>query len=221
MGNFNRDNRSGGSRGGRDSGRRDSRRQDFGGSSRGFSGRSSQRPEMHKAICDECGRECEVPFRPTGDRPIFCSSCFENRGGNENAGKSSGQKYGRSNFGDKRMHEAVCDKCGNKCEVPFRPTGDKPVYCNQCFGKGNDSGSRGAGQKTPDKFKEQLEMLNVKLDKILKVLVPASTVETVKKSVSVKKTEIKKTDDSAKVKPKVKAAKAKTVAKKVTKKKKK
>lgn len=29
--------------------------------------------QMHKAICSECGRECEVPFWPTGDRPIFCS----------------------------------------------------------------------------------------------------------------------------------------------------
>ena len=31
---------------------------------------------LHKATCSECGKECEVPFRPTGDRPIFCSDCF-------------------------------------------------------------------------------------------------------------------------------------------------
>ena len=31
---------------------------------------------MHKATCSECGKECEVPFRPTGDRPIYCSDCF-------------------------------------------------------------------------------------------------------------------------------------------------
>jgi CxxC-x17-CxxC domain-containing protein len=31
---------------------------------------------MHKATCAECGKECEVPFRPTGDRPTYCSDCF-------------------------------------------------------------------------------------------------------------------------------------------------
>ena len=29
-----------------------------------------------KAVCAECGKECEVPFRPTGDRPVYCRDCF-------------------------------------------------------------------------------------------------------------------------------------------------
>ncbi len=40
-------------------------------------GGRSERPTMHKAVCDECGRDCEVPFRPSGDKPIYCSKCFE------------------------------------------------------------------------------------------------------------------------------------------------
>lgn len=31
---------------------------------------------LHKATCSECGKECEVPFRPTGDKPVYCSDCF-------------------------------------------------------------------------------------------------------------------------------------------------
>ncbi|MFP4641656.1 MAG: CxxC-x17-CxxC domain-containing protein [Dehalococcoidia bacterium] len=31
---------------------------------------------MHKAICASCGAECEVPFEPRGDRPVYCSECF-------------------------------------------------------------------------------------------------------------------------------------------------
>ncbi len=34
---------------------------------------------MYKTICAECGKECEVPFKPTGERPIFCKPCFTNR----------------------------------------------------------------------------------------------------------------------------------------------
>lgn len=36
---------------------------------------------MFSAVCDDCGRNCEVPFRPTGARPVLCSSCFEAKNG--------------------------------------------------------------------------------------------------------------------------------------------
>lgn len=32
--------------------------------------------EMHKATCSECGNECEVPFKPKEDRPVYCKECF-------------------------------------------------------------------------------------------------------------------------------------------------
>lgn len=32
--------------------------------------------EMHKTTCSECGRECEVPFKPTEGRPVYCRECF-------------------------------------------------------------------------------------------------------------------------------------------------
>lgn len=35
--------------------------------------------EMHKAICSECGKECEVPFKPDGRRPVYCRECFNKR----------------------------------------------------------------------------------------------------------------------------------------------
>lgn len=40
----------------------------------GFGGRTQR--EMHKAVCAECGVETEVPFRPSGDRPVYCRDCF-------------------------------------------------------------------------------------------------------------------------------------------------
>jgi len=35
--------------------------------------------EMHKAICAECKKECEVPFKPRDDRPIYCKDCYSKR----------------------------------------------------------------------------------------------------------------------------------------------
>ena len=36
---------------------------------------------------------------------------------------------------EKRMYQATCGDCGKSCEVPFRPTGERPVYCRDCFSK--------------------------------------------------------------------------------------
>ena len=40
---------------------------------------SSERPrrEMFTATCTRCGQEAHVPFQPSGDKPVYCSSCFE------------------------------------------------------------------------------------------------------------------------------------------------
>ena len=32
--------------------------------------------EMHKTVCSECKKECEVPFKPREDRPVYCKECF-------------------------------------------------------------------------------------------------------------------------------------------------
>lgn len=35
--------------------------------------------EMHKVVCSECDQECEVPFKPTEGKPVFCKECFRKR----------------------------------------------------------------------------------------------------------------------------------------------
>ncbi|HLF18861.1 MAG TPA: CxxC-x17-CxxC domain-containing protein [Candidatus Omnitrophota bacterium] len=49
-----------------------------GGGGGGFGGRPR---EMHKAVCADCGKECTVPFKPSGDRPVYCKECFSKRKG--------------------------------------------------------------------------------------------------------------------------------------------
>ncbi|MFI5251874.1 MAG: CxxC-x17-CxxC domain-containing protein [Bacteroidota bacterium] len=32
--------------------------------------------EMFKAMCSDCGKECEVPFKPAENRPVYCRDCY-------------------------------------------------------------------------------------------------------------------------------------------------
>ena len=44
----------------------------------GFGGRSASGPrEFFTATCSNCGGEARVPFQPRGDKPVYCSNCFE------------------------------------------------------------------------------------------------------------------------------------------------
>ena len=102
-----------------------------------------------------------------------------NRGDSFERRDSDRKDSGRRSFGGRdrferrgrdserpRMHEVICDKCGEKCEVPFKPTAGKPVYCNECFRKNDRSESRGnSGNSSKD-----IEQINLKLDKIMKAL---------------------------------------------------
>ena len=65
------------------------------------------------------------------------------------------------------MHDVVCDKCGKECQVPFKPTGDKPVLCSDCFRQG---GSSSRGGSSSGISSEQFNQLNAKLDKIIEIL---------------------------------------------------
>ena len=48
----------------------------------GGGGYDRPRREMFPATCSQCGKETQVPFQPRGDKPVYCSECFESvRGG--------------------------------------------------------------------------------------------------------------------------------------------
>ncbi len=125
-------------------------------------------------------------------------------GGNRNSSFRGGSGGGRPSFNQKKswgddrprdMHKATCSECGNPCEVPFKPTGEKPVYCNSCFsakraegdshaprqdfgsrGDRKPSGGRPSYQSTPrpipapsggDDTKRQLSEISGKLDRLI------------------------------------------------------
>lgn len=57
----------------------------------------------------------------------------------------------RPDFRDRVLHKAVCADCSKECEVPFKPTGNRPVYCKECFSKRkDDSPFKGRPSERPE-----------------------------------------------------------------------
>jgi CxxC-x17-CxxC domain-containing protein len=92
--------------------------------------------------CKDCGAnfvftENEQTFyREKGfeNEPQRCPECRsarkQARGGNRGGGGGGGG-YGR----ERQMFSATCSECGIETSVPFEPSGDKPVYCRDCYQK--------------------------------------------------------------------------------------
>src|SRR5205085_6940310 len=47
--------------------------------------------QMFTATCASCGNEARVPFEPRGDKPVYCSDCFQSRGSGS-SGRSSDRR---------------------------------------------------------------------------------------------------------------------------------
>lgn len=188
MGDFHKGKRFSGGKGNKKfDGKRDFGRRSFGddrGGNRSFGGdrgRDRERPKMFSAVCSDCGKQCEVPFRPSGDKPVLCSDCFRNKKGDNSR-----------NFRDRGKRDF-----GERNQARFDNT--------RSFQK--DTGRGGKNYKT------QFEMLNTKLDKILKAITPVGFAETKKTETPV----FKKAEKTPKKEVKTAVLK-KTLAKVLTKK---
>lgn len=55
-----------------------------------------------------------------------------------------------SSYSERRFTQAICANCHKECEVPFKPAGDRPVYCKDCFSRRKQEGSfKGEYDKGP------------------------------------------------------------------------
>lgn len=146
--------RRGGGRGFGGGGRSFDRRD--GGGRRDFGGRSD-RPQMFTAICDNCGKECQVPFKPTNGKPVFCDDCFRNR---------DNDRGGDFQRPERRFEDRVNDRDRDFDRSESRPNRE--------------------GKDINIKVLEQMSSLNNKLDRILSIL---GSKEIRKSSPKVEKTE--------------------------------
>jgi CxxC-x17-CxxC domain-containing protein len=99
------------------------------------------------------GKDSRDSYSSRGSRDSYQRR--DNRGGR-------GSREFRSNNRDRHeveMTKVTCSSCGEKCEVPFKPTSSKPVYCASCFAKKDKVSS--------DNSSRDLDLINEKLNKIM------------------------------------------------------
>lgn len=58
-----------------------------GGGGDSYGGGSRGPREMFSTTCAGCGKEARVPFQPRGDKPVYCSDCFESQRGGRGSGR--------------------------------------------------------------------------------------------------------------------------------------
>lgn len=116
-------------------------------------------------------------------------------GGDKKFGKTFKPRRDREDRGTERaeMFSTSCTSCHKACDVPFRPSGDKPVYCRECFADkrdGQDSMSTrpsngprtesrpqyksasSSNDRGNDELKQQLIKIESKLNRILEIINP-------------------------------------------------
>ena len=193
MGNFDRGESKGGFRGGDRGGKPSFQKKSWG------NDRGGDVP-MHKATCSECGRACEVPFRPTGEKPVFCRDCFASK-------REGGDRAPRPDFNNRG---------------PKRDFGEKP---NLSFAPRTDFKPAPANDETKKQLADigyKLERLLASMDRLIDVtrkeapVAKSAPAPVVAQKIEVAKTPVKTV---AKVAAKTVATVAKVVPKKVEEKK--
>ena len=84
-------------------------------------------------VCADCGGEFTFTV---GEQEFFNSRVFVNdpkRCQPCRSSRRSEQRSGGFDSGPREMDPITCAECGNEAMVPFRPRGDRPVYCSDCF----------------------------------------------------------------------------------------
>ena len=108
-------------------------------------------------VCRDCGQgftftagEQDYYVSRGYSAPGRCPDCRAARKAQRDGGGSYGDSY-RSSYARDRapreMFSATCSGCGQDAQVPFPPSGDKPVYCSTCFEQRRGSGSRTGGDR--------------------------------------------------------------------------
>ncbi|MFT7557914.1 MAG: CxxC-x17-CxxC domain-containing protein [Planctomycetota bacterium] len=161
----------------------------------GNRGRDDGPKTMHSATCSDCGKQAQVPFRPTGEKPVFCSDCF--------GAKKDGGNFGRdNNRRDSRDNRDSRDSRGPQRD--FRAPTPRDTRAPS---KSNDTG----------KLQKQIDALHAKMDKVMSAL-GVHTAEPTHTQTSASNDTKKVEKRAAPAKGELKAAIAKAIPEKTTKK---
>ena len=79
--------------------------------------------------CKDCGKEFTFT---AGEQEFYQQKGFQNEPGRCQDCRKNFKQQKRAS---RQMFSVTCADCGQETQVPFNPTGKKPVYCQDCFSK--------------------------------------------------------------------------------------
>lgn len=100
-----------------------------------------------------------------GGRTFEGSQSFGRRDSSRDSGRGGPKRFGGPRR-ETEMTNVICSSCGKDCQVPFRPTSNKPIFCDDCFSK--NSGKEKSGSSAPSN--KDFDIINEKLNKIMLAL---------------------------------------------------
>lgn len=120
-------------------------------------GRDNDRTEMFSAVCATCNKKCEIPFKPSNDRPVYCSDCFqsnrEREGGRNEGGRrdssrdrDSSERYPKNSSSFTPQRDTSEGKQTNELKKQIEITNDKLEQIIQLL-RGEVKGSRNTNEE--------------------------------------------------------------------------
>ncbi len=97
-------------------------------------------------------RETEFGGRPKSDANYGPKRRFDSKPRHDDRGGHGGGRFDDRPKRDVELFDATCTTCGKSCSVPFRPNGEKPVLCKECFANKNASPEATFGKGDRQKF---------------------------------------------------------------------
>ncbi len=86
-------------------------------------------PTDKTLTCSDCGKDFTFT---TSEQEFYKEKGFEN----EPKRCPDCRRAKKAQFrGERQSYPVTCAECGQETTVPFKPSGDRPVYCRECFEK--------------------------------------------------------------------------------------
>jgi CxxC-x17-CxxC domain-containing protein len=128
---------------------------------------------MFGAICDSCGKDCEVPFRPTSGKPVLCDNCFKSdkRPSRDSNGSSGGNIQELANINAKLDYIV---KALEQLSILPKTTANKE----------EKSVKKDAKKSTPVKIKSKAKKADIEIEEVVEAKpkkAPAKKKATAKK----------------------------------------
>ena len=80
--------------------------------------------------CKDCGNEFVFT---ASEQEFFAEKGFENEPGRCPDCRRQARASRNGNRPQREMFTVICSDCGKETTVPFQPSGDRPVYCKECY----------------------------------------------------------------------------------------